>query len=143
MSEPTYEEALAHFGVQGMRWGHRKKSDGGGVVSTTHYPGGKTVTTKSKGPYPTTDAARKAHMLKTANQLQRPQLSNGAKAKKYAKAGAYFAANTALRIALVSLVGTAAYGVRLNFGQNSAEKFLAQNGDIPVYHYKNGVLVDE
>jgi hypothetical protein len=141
MSEPTYEEALAHFGVKGMRWGHRKKS-GGGTVSTTHYPGGRTVTTKTKGPYPTTDAARKAHILETVNQLQRPQLSKGAKAKVYARVGARFAAETALRIALVSVIGTAAYGVRVNLGKSSADRFLEENGDIPLYRYKNGVEVE-
>lgn len=33
MSDPTREEALAHFGVKGMHWGTRKSSAG-----TTHTP---------------------------------------------------------------------------------------------------------
>lgn len=56
MTQPTREEALAHFGVKGMRWGVRKDR----VTTSTTYQNGKVVAvTKTKGPYPKTDAERK------------------------------------------------------------------------------------
>lgn len=32
MPDPTREEALAHFGVKGMRWGHRKAAESTGIT---------------------------------------------------------------------------------------------------------------
>lgn len=60
MSEMTREEALAHFGVKGMRWGVRKDREPKGVKSIT-YEKGKVVDVRyTKGSYPKTDAERKA-----------------------------------------------------------------------------------
>jgi hypothetical protein len=74
----TREDALAHFGVKGMRWGVRNSTKSTGketkeIVSTTYHKGKVVAVTKSKGPYPTTDAERKAFIEDFAKRQNEAQ----------------------------------------------------------------------
>ena len=57
MTEQTREEALAHFGKKGMKWGVRQEPKPG--MSTTYHKGKVVSETPIKGPYPKTASERK------------------------------------------------------------------------------------
>lgn len=42
----TEEDFLAHFGVKGMRWGHRKREESGGNEGNSNAP---TVSSSKRG----------------------------------------------------------------------------------------------
>lgn len=81
MTQMSYEETLAHYGVKGMRWGVRRArgSDGRVVetpVSVKTTPGKRVKTSGGTGQKPSEDAVRVATARQKAKKSSLDSLSN-------------------------------------------------------------------
>jgi hypothetical protein len=67
------DDFLEHFGVKGMKWGHRKKES---RVSVTTGPGGRIRTTGGHSRPPSADAVKAARLRQKGKKSSVRSLSN-------------------------------------------------------------------
>ena len=70
----TFEEALAHYGVKGMKWGVRKKSYA--QVTTSHKPGKRVKATGGQYAGASKDAVRAAELKRRGLKSTTDSLTN-------------------------------------------------------------------
>lgn len=83
LPDASLEETLAHYGVKGMRWGHRKRRDGGGSdggppedVVIKNKPGHKVETSGGRNLPASEDAKKAAAYRQKAKSSTIDSLSN-------------------------------------------------------------------
>lgn len=73
---PTVEDFLAHYGVKGMRWGHRKAESRSSTVTVIKTPGKKVRTSGGHDLPPSADAIRTAKLRQKARASSTHSLSD-------------------------------------------------------------------
>lgn len=73
---PTVEDFLAHYGVKGMRWGHRKAQPRSSTVTVNATPGKKATASGGHDLPPSHDAIRAVTLGQRAKASSTHSLSN-------------------------------------------------------------------
>jgi hypothetical protein len=139
MSEMTREEALAHFGVKGMRWGVRKDRESNGIKSVTYDKGQIVDTRFTKGSYPKTDAERKAFIEDFVKNTKNESDSFPSSSKTSSKVEFVDVSNSrplgntsGAKTIIFGMATTAIIGLGVAFAANQ----LLKSGGIPIEGFK-------